>query len=237
MAFTLTSQPVGRSALGTEIFCLAAPERRPKLLIMSGLHGDEIEGIVHCNQLINILASESPDTLEHIAFMPIANPDAFTHYQRWTSSHVDLNRNFATSDWTPHFENPRYPPGPKAASEIEARAISEFVKTRDFEFVLDLHSFKETALLPLFLKSETRFDTLLAEYGRSANIPVYLDQDALGYKFTGGGFHTLCFENGINNLTLEIEKGLGQFAIRDRYLPASTAFVRGVVDRIKQSVQ
>jgi protein MpaA len=193
---------------------------------MSGLHGDEIEGVVLNSMLLDHLSTAEHETLlDRIFFLPIANPDAFGINRRTNANNVDLNRNWPTKDWSPLFSNPRYPPGPQAGSEIETKVIFEFMRSNRFSVVLDLHSYKDSVVLPLLVEeNQSSIRSQCEILGSAIKAPVTYEQDDLGYSIAGG-FHTWCFENKIHNITLEIEKGLGQFAIRDRYLDPVVSFL------------
>ncbi len=221
--------PFGKSRLGAPITGFQTENASPKVLVMSGLHGDEVEGIIHCTQIASALLEEKSPLLEKLLFLPIANPDGNFLNQRWTSSNIDLNRNFPTADWTPKFENPRYPPGPSAASEPETGILMSVVKNHGISLVLDLHSYKETVLLPLFCKNAGFLDQPLNAYSESAKIQIVNEQADLGYTIAGG-FHTWCYESGVHNLTVEIEKGVGQYAIKEKYLAGSLEFLRAVAE-------
>lgn len=216
---------LGTSTMDLSIEGVAYGNDRKKILLMSGLHGDEVEGILLTTQLLKYFnAPENKPPMLPLFILPIANPDGFFLNQRWNARSVDLNRNWPTKDWTADFSNPRYPPGSAAASESETQTLLRFVQENDFEMVVDLHSYKDSVLLPLLAKSEPNLETRLAKLGEQMNIPVTYEQTDLGYSIAGG-FHTWCFENGISNITLEVEKGLGQFAIRDRYLRPLVEFL------------
>ncbi|MGZ3769740.1 MAG: DUF2817 domain-containing protein [Bdellovibrio sp.] len=195
------------------------------ILLMSGLHGDEIEGVMLSSMIFNHLRSINDSILDKIIYAPIANPDGFTLNQRWNYNLVDLNRNWPTKDWSPKIVNPRYPPGPEAESEPETKSLRLFLDNSDIKFVIDLHSYKDSVLLPLFYENSEDLSRSLHALSADLKIPIEYEQDNLGYSISGG-FHTWCYENEIQNLTVEVEKGIGQFAVKERYLDAIIKFIQ-----------
>lgn len=217
---------IGCTPLGSPINIITNNESlaKRKLLIMSGLHGDEVEGVMLLTMILNILVTQKSTLLNQIIFAPIANPDGFALNQRWNFNNVDLNRNWPTKDWSPLITNPRYPPGPEAESESETRYLRTFIENTDVEYVIDLHSYKDSVLLPLFHSTHALLNDQIFRLSTSLGIPVEFEQDNLGYSIAGG-FHTWCFENKIQNLTVEVEKNLGQFSIKERYLQQMINFI------------
>lgn len=196
---------------------------------MSGLHGDEVEGVVLTALLLaHLEANQETKTLEAITVLPIANPDGFLLNNRWNARNVDLNRNWPTKNWVPTFTNPRYPPGVSAGSEPETQVLCDFVLKSKFDLVIDFHSFRESVVLPLLARNTESMKSHLTLLGSQLGIPVMYEQEELGYSISGG-FHTWCLENGIDNITLEIEKGLGQFAIKERYLEPVVTYLKSIV--------
>lgn len=221
---------IGNSTLGHSIETFTSTESfvEKKILIMSGLHGDEIEGVALTTMLLSHFSNQGEGVIDHLIFAPISNPDGFSLNQRWNANKIDLNRNWPTKDWSPKSINPRYPPGPSAESEVETKAFRKFVEDAKLKFVIDLHSYKDSVLLPLFHKNSDQLTSQLNTLAAELKIPIEYEQDNLGYSISGG-FHTWCYENKIQNLTIELEKGLGQFAIKEKYLEPIINFIRAII--------
>jgi protein MpaA len=218
---------VGRSTTGKalEIMGKESALDQAKILVMSGLHGDELEGVALTTMMVSHLFEKDSELLRQTIFLPIANPDGFVFHQRWNFNKVDLNRNWPTKDWSAKVTNPRYPPGPSAASEVETKHLLAFLEKSSIQFVIDLHSYKDSVLLPLFHTINESLTENLKTLSTELSVPIEYEQDNLGYSISGG-FHTWCFENKIQNLTVEVEKGLGQFAIREKYLAPLIKFTQ-----------
>ncbi|MBF0209061.1 MAG: succinylglutamate desuccinylase/aspartoacylase family protein [Oligoflexia bacterium] len=228
--FSSLNQPMGHFTIGSG--------SGKSILLMSGLHGDEYEGVILLNYVLReILRHTQPieqvnktDLLNLLSewtifFLPIANPDAFILNQRWNVNLVDLNRNFPASDWQPVPLNPRYPPGKAPASEKETQNIIELISNIKPLMVIDFHSYKESVLLPTFvpnMKDIITVERYIQEWSEQIGIPV--GDEVMGYA-TPGAKQTWCVEQGYPEVTLEIKRGLGSNEIRTKYLHPTIKFI------------
>lgn len=81
--------------------------KKPKVLIVGGVHGDEKSPVFAIYNFVNLLANHWQDNklLEFIRFnidfkiIPLANPDGFDAMTRRNANNVDINRDFPTG-WT-----------------------------------------------------------------------------------------------------------------------------------------
>ena len=110
-----------------------------KVLILGGVHGDEIEGVVCANGLLSELQKSYPYALD-VTLIPAFNMDGVLHRTRTNFNGVDLNRNMATKDWSSDVKTPRYHPGPFANSEPESQALSRWIETEKPQLIISLHS-------------------------------------------------------------------------------------------------
>src|SRR4051794_7259784 len=92
----------------------------PWVLLLGGVHGDEVEGIWLMEELTRRWTAAYPAQKLGAIVLAQANPDGYAAGRRWNARDVDLNRNLPSKDWTPEMKNPRYPPGPRAGSEPES---------------------------------------------------------------------------------------------------------------------
>src|SRR5690606_25829968 len=92
--------PVGRMPSDTRLFVNAniyrATEEGPVVLVMGGVHGDEINGIEINNQL---LASGHFETIKRgtIICIPLVNVFGFNNFSRDVPDGKDVNRSFPGS--------------------------------------------------------------------------------------------------------------------------------------------
>lgn len=115
--------------------------QQPSLLILAGVHGDEVEGVELAHAFYEYCKQKQLSQKLSIIFWLQANPDGFKNQTRHNGRGVDLNRNLATQDWTAEFKNPRYPPGPNAGSEPETQALMQLIADVQPQAILSLHSF------------------------------------------------------------------------------------------------
>jgi protein MpaA len=114
------------------------------LFILGGVHGDEPEGIFMARQLLDRLSKKNLSL--SIVIFPLVNPDGYRLNTRGNAAGVDLNRNLPTSDFSEHFTESKYNPGPKALSEPESRFIVLLMKDHTPGFILSFHSWEKFIL-------------------------------------------------------------------------------------------
>lgn len=140
-----TTQPelrevvIGTSYLGRPILAVQIQDspHRPVIAIGS-IHGDESMGLEVVERLRN-----SPDIPEglNLWIIPTVNPDGLAASSRGNARGVDLNRNFATDDWQFVGQGSEKYSGEAAASEVETRAVQQFVLEQQPLLVVWWHQF------------------------------------------------------------------------------------------------
>ena len=112
------------------------------LYLLAGTHGDEVEGVYVLNKLFEWLKEEHSLKDLPIVVIPILNPDGYRAGTRVNSHAVDLNRNYATSNWVGEFKQDKYNPGPAPLSEPENEFLDLLFKKFRPGFILSFHSWK-----------------------------------------------------------------------------------------------
>ena len=140
-----TTQPelrevvIGTSYLGRPILAVQIQDspHRPVIAIGS-IHGDESMGLEVVERLRN-----SPDIPEglNLWIIPTVNPDGLAASVRGNARGVDLNRNFATDDWRFVGQGSEKYSGDAAASEVETKAVQQFVLEQQPLLVVWWHQF------------------------------------------------------------------------------------------------
>lgn len=218
------SYSIGSSAHGLPLkaFEFGSPQS-PCVLCMGGVHGDEIEGVALAWALWEEFMKSYLLGL-NLILIPELNPDGVLYKTRCNANSVDLNRNLPTEDWTAQIQNPRYPPGAHPASEPETQAFLNLWNQRPFQFVFSLHSWNP--LINTNGPCEPEAQILHQHLGS----PV---QPTMGYP-TPGSLGTFAgIEKGIGTITLEIERGLKNNEVINRYKKAMIAALGSLAHRLK----
>jgi len=198
----------------------AAPTRAawPWILFLSGVHGDETEGVHLLEEIRTRWAGDFPSAVCGAVIWPQVNPDGVARLQRWNARGVDLNRNLPTKDWTDKILKPRYPPGKSAGSEPESKALIGLIKAIQPKAILSFHSFSK-AMVNLNGPSRDWGETISRRTGYQVTADVgYPTPGCLG-TYAGA-------ELGIPTITLEIEKGLNRAKVLDLILPVAEDTLR-----------
>lgn len=140
-----------RSVSGQPIFHYDSRSNFPaigkKVLVLSVVHGDELEGgSVARRWNERLLEIESRNTWRII---PILNPDGMDIKKRVNARGVDLNRNFPSNDWQElaikywkekKNQDPRRYPGHLAASEPETKCAMAHMDDFRPDFIVSIHT-------------------------------------------------------------------------------------------------
>jgi len=125
----------------------AAPKR---VLILGGIHGDELSSVAVVFQWLELLKSGRYDRYVW-RVLPLTNPDGLFAKRptRVNARGVDLNRNFPSPKWKTHAlsywkhkaksDQRRYP-GPEAGSEPETRWIVEQIEQFRPDAIVSVHA-------------------------------------------------------------------------------------------------
>ncbi len=144
-----------RSVLGRPIWGrdIAAADARLRVLVVGGIHGDEMSSaslVFHWIGMALTPLSDTPDPI-HWRFIPALNPDGlFSRPAKRVNAHgVDLNRNFPTPNWARdariYWEkrtrrDPRRWPGSKPLSEPESRFLLAQMDSFKPNLIVSVHA-------------------------------------------------------------------------------------------------
>lgn len=200
----------GHTPLGLPISAYRFGGQGPEILILGGVHGDEIEGIVAAQGLLKEFTKSFPFRL-NLTLVPALNVEGMLYRTRCNSRGVDLNRNLPTKDWTAHVASPRYNPGPSAGSEPENQALMAYVEKFTPKFILSLHSWHP--MLNINGDCRAQADTIAAMTG-------YRIDESIGYPTPGCLGTYTGLERHQPTLTYEIERGLAPEKVLKIHIPA-----------------
>jgi protein MpaA len=171
-----------------------------KILILGGVHGDEIEGVWCALHLLNTWSKSFSYKLQ-MTLVPQFNIDGILLKKRTNFNGVDLNRNLKTKDWSPEVKTERYHPGPFAGSEKENQSLMTWLDLNKPDFIISLHSWKP--LINVNGHCEPFASQLSAHTG-------YIIEETIGYPTPGCLGTYTGLERNIPTVTYEIERGLSQ---------------------------
>ncbi len=169
------------------------------LLLIGGVHGDEVEGVELVKRFMLAEQWHVFDQKASLYVIPQLNPDGCQLYRRWNARGVDLNRNMPTQDWSAERKSPRYTPGVAPGSEPETQGLVHCLETLKPALIISAHS---------------SYSDLCVDYNGPAR-PVaaamsavngYRVTDYIGYPTPGSLGTWAGWERQIPTITLEIER-------------------------------
>ncbi|MBE8222161.1 MAG: murein peptide amidase A [Bdellovibrionales bacterium] len=132
---------IGNTVNGLPIMAYDFGNKGKTILILAGVHGDEVEAISLAKILISNFLTEFNYNIK-LSIIPEFNLDGILLQTRKNANKVDLNRNLPTKDWVSNYKKEKYYPGLSAASEPENKHLIKFIKEKNIEFIVSLHSWK-----------------------------------------------------------------------------------------------
>ncbi len=200
----------GNSSLGLPIMAYEFKANHPEVLILGGVHGDEIEGLWAAFGLLQSLMISSSYKL-NLTLVPQFNIEGVLNKTRMNGRGVDLNRNLPTKDWSPEVKTPRYNPGPSPNSEPENQALCKYIETMKPQFILSLHSWHPVLNVN---------GNCLAQAEVLAKHTGYKIDSDIGYPTPGCLGTYAGIERSSPTLTYEIERGLALEPVLKVHVPA-----------------
>ena len=193
---------------------------KPKILVTSGTHGAERSAVMSLYYFVKAMC-ENAYTLNDVInsaeyhIIPIVCPWGYTNNSRVNENGVNINRNFATSDWTQTSTGDDYS-GASAGDQVETQVVQNWLTTNnDAEIYIDFHNsgYSEEISALLGLSTQAHMMAKMC-YLQSVNeiIPYLKNARNLGqynvFAYTGntdipGTSKGYGEEHGIMSFTLE----------------------------------
>lgn len=205
----MQTRVLSRTHLGLPIIAHDFGTSGPRIVILGGVHGDEIEGVACARGLLESFLKSFPFKLQ-LTLIPEVNPEGVLLKTRGNANGVDLNRNLPTKDWSPEVKTPRYHPGPHALSEKENQALVKELENKP-KLVVSLHSWHPVLNVNGDCMPEAETLARMTGYKIDADIG-YPTPGCLG-TYTG-------LERDIPTITYEIERGQSIDQILKMHVPA-----------------
>lgn len=182
----------------------------PEVLILGGVHGDEIEGVIAAQELLKKFIQSFPYKL-NLTLVPQFNLEGVIYKTRGNGNGVDLNRNLPTKDWSPVAATPRYYPGLAACSENENKGLLQYLERAKPVLILSLHSWHPVL--------NVNGDCLKVAEVLAQHTGYKIDAE-IGYPTPGCLGTYTGLERHLPTLTYEIERGLEAEKIISIHVPA-----------------
>ena len=184
--------PAGRSVQGRPVNATAIGSGDQCVMFIGGIHGNEPAGVGLCQQLAAYLGAH--DELVYglkVIIVPAANPDGLAAATRGNAHGVDINRNFATCNYTASAVH-----GGQAMSQPEAQYLRELIDRYRPMRIITIHQ-------PLAcIDYDGPAQALAAAVARASGLPV----KKLGARPGSLGSYA-GVENGIAVVTVELPNG------------------------------
>ncbi len=193
-------QILGYSLQGRPIHLWQLTQGIHSVLLMGGVHGNEVEGYDLIERYVASGRWGSLTGKVTLWVIPRLNPDGCASGQRLNANGVDLNRNMPTQDWIPTPLETRYPPGSAPGSEPETQALLACLQQIQPQFILSAHSCQDNPCVNYNGPALKLAQVMAAHNG----LPV---TDDIGYPTPGSLGTWAGWERRIPTLTLEVLRG------------------------------
>jgi len=207
---TSHTRVLGHTRLGLPILAHDFGPQGPSLLLLGGVHGDEIEGVTLMRHLLSSWTNSYKYNFGSW-LIPEVNPEGVLLKTRTNSAGIDLNRNLPTKDWTAEVQNPRYTPGPSPNSEPENQILTHVIQTLKPFLIISFHSWKPVILINGDCDQEAQ---LLSQHCG------YEARRDIGYPTPGSLGTYSGIEKNMPTITFEIERGLALDKVVEKFSPA-----------------
>jgi murein peptide amidase A len=165
---------------------------KPAALLFGAIHGDEPLGVYCLSKLCEDLLERPPGRGAWI--IPALNLDGLAGGSKNNARDVDLNRNFAATNWTAAHKA-GYAPGPQPESEPETQALVDLIEHSGATRLVALHS-------PFRVVNWDGSGHALAEAMAACN--GYPASGSIGYPTPGSFGSKYGTDRGLEVVTLEI---------------------------------
>jgi predicted deacylase len=199
--------PIARSVEGRTIDAVtfepssvgASPRR---VLVIGSIHGNEPEGLPAVQPLIAALrAARSEGSLPaSVRVIRDLNPDGTAAASRTNARGIDLNRNFAASNFAPSTDR-----GAAPLSEPESRALAGELEGFRPDLVIVFHSIRSGPFVNFDGPASHLAEAFVAAAQRSD--PRWRVEPSMGYPTPGSLGTFVGIDRGVPILTVEFRRG------------------------------
>jgi len=212
---------IGTSVDGRGIYAYYYGTGSKKIIFYGAIHGSEVNSRDILNKWLEELEKNYAKIPldKTVIVVPTLNPDGVANTSRFNSNGVDLNRNFAASDWVSgtYFKETFHENGggSQPFSEPESQAIRDLIYNQNPYLTLAYHS-AAAYVIPSTTALAQEYGGIYSQLSGYGYVPP-TKHDAFSYDITGS-FDIWAGENGYNSLTIELSSAY--YDEFDRNLPA-----------------
>ena len=204
-----TVSTIGYSSQGRPINAYFFGGGGTSVVYTGAIHGNEVSTYSLMNAWIQDLEANARDIPKNktIVVVPAINPDGLASGSRTNARNVDLNRNFATSDWKKDITTVNNTPfkgggGKAPMSEPETKAIAGLVQRLHPALVLSYHSIGGV----LAANQAGRSNSLAANYSRLSGYANTTGQtgETFEYSISGTADDWYAQKLGVPSILIEL---------------------------------
>jgi predicted deacylase len=131
---------LGRSVQGRDLVMTVLRGGPESVLVIGGIHGNEQTSVDVASALLDLLR-EQPELARGrtVAIYPNSNPDGYARNSRFNANQIDVNRNFAATNFKPALQA-GLRSGTAPLSEPESRAIVRAIESIKPSLLISIHS-------------------------------------------------------------------------------------------------
>jgi predicted deacylase len=131
---------LGRSVRGRAISAAVLGSGPKRVMVLGGIHGDEIAGALLAKALIATLELEPMPGNLTVIIVSEVNPDGVATRKRVNARGVDINRNFPAKSWRADYKDKLRYPGTQPGTEPETQAVIKLLERYPPDLLITFHA-------------------------------------------------------------------------------------------------
>lgn len=193
---------LGRSVQGRDLVLYTLRGGPQTVLVIGGVHGSEPTSVDVANGLLELLRSDpSLARGKTIAILPNANPDGYEKRSRYNASQIDINRNFAATNFKPGMRA-GFRSGTSPNSEPETQAIVRAIEITRPILLISIHSIDKGRECNNYDGPAEQIAQIMTKYN------TYPPKATIGYATPGSLGSYAGIDRQIPMITLELPRAL-----------------------------
>lgn len=219
---------IGYSGQGRPIAAYYFGDGATTVLYTGAIHGNEISTKYLMDRWIQELEAKARSIPKHLSVVvvPVINPDGLAAGGRTNANNVDLNRNFATTDWQKDITTVNNQPfadggGKAPMSESETKAIASLAQRLQPKVILSYHSIGGVVAA----NQAGASTTLAATYARLSGYGNVTGQSGATFEYTISGTADDWYAQKLGVASILVELGSQTYSQFERNRAAMWAMI------------